>query len=102
MCHLFFLFYFSILVDIFSKLISGYFPNKWYQNWWFLGNKMSAMKFDVEKFDGRINFGLWQVQVKDLLIRSGHIKKNCTKCRAGLANGFDSQTNIVTFDDEIL
>ena len=33
--------------------------------------KMSAMKFDVEKFDGRINFGLWQVQVKDLLIKSG-------------------------------
>ena len=33
--------------------------------------KMSAMKFDVEKFDGRINFGFWQVQVKDLLIQSG-------------------------------
>ncbi|KAL6582592.1 hypothetical protein OROMI_004670 [Orobanche minor] len=31
----------------------------------------SAMKFDVEKFDGRINFGLWQVQVKDVLIQSG-------------------------------
>ena len=31
---------------------------------------MSAIKFDVEKFDGRINFGLWQVQVKDLLIKS--------------------------------
>ena len=29
------------------------------------------MKFHVEKFDGRINFGLWQVQVKDLLIKSG-------------------------------
>ena len=29
------------------------------------------MKFDVGKFDGRINFGLWQVQVKDLLIKSG-------------------------------
>ena len=36
-----------------------------------LATKMLAMKFDVEKFDGRINFGLWQVQVKDLLIRSG-------------------------------
>ncbi|KAF7802225.1 cytochrome p450 [Senna tora] len=31
----------------------------------------SAVKFDVEKFDGRINFGLWQVQVKDVLIQSG-------------------------------
>ena len=29
------------------------------------------MKFDVEKFDGKINFVLWQVQVKDLLIQSG-------------------------------
>ena len=28
-------------------------------------------KFDVEKFDGIINFGLWQVQVKDVLIQSG-------------------------------
>ena len=29
--------------------------------------KMS-FRFDIEKFDGRINFGLWQVQVKDILI----------------------------------
>ena len=28
-------------------------------------------KFDIEKFDGRINFGLWQVQVKDVLIQFG-------------------------------
>ncbi|KAF3659902.1 hypothetical protein FXO38_10518 [Capsicum annuum] len=28
-------------------------------------------KFDIEKFDGRINFGLWQVQVKDVFIQSG-------------------------------
>ncbi|KAG7968253.1 hypothetical protein I3843_08G145100 [Carya illinoinensis] len=26
---------------------------------------------EVEKFDGRINFGLWQIQVKDVLIQSG-------------------------------
>ena len=32
----------------------------------------------------------------------GHIKKNCTKGRASSANGFDSRTNIVTFDDGIL
>lgn len=31
----------------------------------------SAMKFDIEKFDGRINFGLWKIQVKDVLIQSG-------------------------------
>ena len=32
---------------------------------------MSTMKFDAEKFDGRIYFGLWKVQVKDLLIQYG-------------------------------
>ena len=29
------------------------------------------MRFDIEKFDRKINFGLWQVQVKDLLIQYG-------------------------------
>jgi hypothetical protein len=46
---------------------------------------LSEMKFDIEKFDGRINFGLWKVQVKDVLIQSGlhkcgmsvHLKRNC-------------------------
>ncbi|MED6220875.1 hypothetical protein PIB30_049002 [Stylosanthes scabra] len=37
-------------------------PKKWYQ---------SAVRFDIEKFDGRMFFGLWQVQVKDVLIQSG-------------------------------
>lgn len=32
---------------------------------------MSGIKFDVEKFNGRINFGLWQIQVKDVMIQSG-------------------------------
>ncbi|PHT95375.1 hypothetical protein T459_03257 [Capsicum annuum] len=31
-------------------------------------------KFEIEKFDGRINFDLWQVQVKDVLIQSGLYK----------------------------
>ncbi|KAL4284128.1 hypothetical protein GQ457_16G027410 [Hibiscus cannabinus] len=31
----------------------------------------SAMKFDVEKFNGKIDFGLWQINMKDLLIQSG-------------------------------
>ena len=36
------------------------------------GNKYSsAVKLELEKFDGNINFGLWQVQVKDILIQSG-------------------------------
>ncbi|QHO56937.1 uncharacterized protein DS421_3g78060 [Arachis hypogaea] len=30
----------------------------------------SAVKLEIEKFDGRINFGLWQIQVKDVLIQS--------------------------------
>ncbi|MED6160758.1 hypothetical protein PIB30_054391 [Stylosanthes scabra] len=30
----------------------------------------SAMKFDIEKFDGRMVFDLWQVQVNDVLIQS--------------------------------
>ncbi|KAL5845637.1 hypothetical protein ACOSQ3_009161 [Xanthoceras sorbifolium] len=34
-------------------------------------SKFSSLKFDVEKFDRKINFGLWQVQVKDVLIQSG-------------------------------
>jgi len=45
----------------------------------------SAMKFDIEKFDGRINFGLWKVQVKDVLIQSGlhkALKGNTSKMEA--------------------
>jgi hypothetical protein len=39
---------------------------------WYCASSMSyssAMKFDIEKFDGRINFGLWKVQAKDVLIQ---------------------------------
>jgi hypothetical protein len=45
----------------------------------------SAMKFDIEKFDGRINFGLWKVQVNDVLIQSGlhkALKGNTSKMEA--------------------
>jgi hypothetical protein len=31
----------------------------------------SAMKIDIEKLDRRVNFGLWNVQVNDVLIQSG-------------------------------
>lgn len=31
----------------------------------------SGSRFDVEKFDGRINFSLWKCEVKDLLVRDG-------------------------------
>ena len=29
------------------------------------------MRFDIEKFDVKMNFGLWQIQVKDILIQHG-------------------------------
>ncbi|KAL5996401.1 hypothetical protein ACLOJK_026479 [Asimina triloba] len=32
--------------------------------------RLNSSKKDVEKFDERINFGLWQVQVKNVLIQS--------------------------------
>ncbi|XP_050898059.1 ubiquitin carboxyl-terminal hydrolase 9 [Lathyrus oleraceus] len=39
----------------------------------------SAVKTDLEKFDGRINFDLWKIQFKDVLIQIGlqkELKKN--------------------------
>ena len=46
------------------------------------------MQFDVEKFDEIINFGLRQVQVKDLLIQSGLHK--ALKGKPTIASGEDS------------
>ncbi|KAF6172158.1 hypothetical protein GIB67_003850 [Kingdonia uniflora] len=34
----------------------------------------NVIKFDVEKFDGKINSGLWQIQVQDLLTQGGLCK----------------------------
>jgi hypothetical protein len=34
----------------------------------------SSAKFDVMKFDGSNNFGLWQRCVKDLLVQQGMVK----------------------------
>ena len=50
----------------------------------------SAMRFDVEKFDGRINFDLWQVQVKDMWRQSGHVKSNCP---GGVGSAKDSKSS---------
>ena len=60
----------------------------------------SAMKFHIEKFDGRINFGLWKVQVKDVLIQSRlHKKIKCEmswhltrNCPSGAVSEKDSNT----------
>ena len=35
---------------------------------------MSGAKFEVMKFDGTGNFGLWQTRVKDLLVQQGILK----------------------------
>ncbi|KAL5751973.1 hypothetical protein ACOSP7_022141 [Xanthoceras sorbifolium] len=82
----------------------------------------SHVRFDVEKFNGRINFRLWQVQVKDVLIQSGlhkvlkgkptpvssgdsgeskcgqsrHIKKNCQQGGASSTKGSESDTGSVS------
>ena len=32
---------------------------------------MSSMKLDIEKFDRSVNFGLWQVKMKAILIQNG-------------------------------
>ena len=37
------------------------------------------MKGEIEKFDGRINFGLWQIQVNDIFIQSGYTQKKKKK-----------------------
>ena len=39
-----------------------------------LGMAPGFTKFDVEKFDGTDNFGLWQTRVKDLLTQQGILK----------------------------
>jgi hypothetical protein len=38
------------------------------------GIDTSSAKFDVMKFDGSRNFGLWQRRVKDLLVQQGMVK----------------------------
>ena len=38
-----------------------------------MGNT-SVSKFDVMKFDGTGNFGLWQQRVKDVLVQQGLVK----------------------------
>ena len=32
---------------------------------------MSTTKFDVEKFDRKINFSLWQVRMRAVLVQNG-------------------------------
>ena len=59
---------------------------------------MSTVKFDIEKFDGRINFGLWQIQVKDLLIQHGLHK--ALKGKSTTVFGTDSEKSSTAGDDD--
>ena len=33
--------------------------------------KMPAIKFDIQKFDGIINFSMWQIRINAILTQSG-------------------------------
>ncbi|MED6137639.1 hypothetical protein PIB30_066813 [Stylosanthes scabra] len=57
----------------------------------------SVMRFDIEKFDGRMFFGLWQVQVKDVLIQSWlhKIRKVWVYCPGGPSSAKDSEVTDV-------
>ena len=59
---------------------------------------MSTVKFDIEKFDGRINFGLWQIQVKDLLIQHGLHK--ALKGKPTTVSSIDSEKSSTASDDD--
>ena len=45
------------------------FPNNWYQSK--ANVKMSAIKFNIQKLDGVINFSRWQIRMNIILTQSG-------------------------------
>ena len=45
------------------------FTNNWYQSK--VNVKMSAIKFDIQKFDGVINFSGWHIRMNAILTQSG-------------------------------
>ena len=51
-----------------------------------VGIGTSSAKFNVIKFDGSENFGLWQRRVKDLLVQQGMIKALYGSKPEGMAN----------------
>ncbi|MED6164555.1 hypothetical protein PIB30_091265, partial [Stylosanthes scabra] len=54
----------------------------------------SFVRFDIEKFNGRMFFGLWQVhQVKDVLIQSGlhKMQKVWAYCPGGASSAKSSE-----------
>ena len=59
---------------------------------------MLTVKFDIEKFDGRIIFGLWQIQVKDLLIQYGLHK--ALKGKSTIVSSIDSEKSSTAGDSK--
>ncbi|MED6172223.1 hypothetical protein PIB30_048076 [Stylosanthes scabra] len=62
---------------------------------WFggLAPVSSVMKFNIEKFDRRMFFTLWQVQIKDVLIQSGlhKMRKVWAYCPGGASSAKGSE-----------
>jgi hypothetical protein len=65
----------------------------------------SYVVIDIEKFDGRIDFGLWKVQVNDVLIQlrlhkalkcrmSVHLKRNCPGGAVSIKDSEASANNV--------
>ncbi|RVW26906.1 Glutamate receptor 2.1 [Vitis vinifera] len=53
----------------FQSLGQGwFFFNNWYQSLWVI---MGTVKFDVEKFTGKNDFGLWRLKMRALLVQQG-------------------------------
>ena len=48
--------------------------------------EISYARFDVVKFDGYGNFGLWQRRLKDLLVQQGMVKALYRKQPEGMNN----------------
>jgi len=53
-------------------------PNKWYQS---TGSTMATItKFDILKFDGKINIHIWKDQMMTILTQNG-LKKLLVACK---------------------
>ena len=48
-----------------------------------------SAKFEIIKFDGTGNFGLWQRRVKDLLVQQGMVKALLEKTREHGEDGME-------------
>ncbi|RVW58895.1 Retrovirus-related Pol polyprotein from transposon TNT 1-94 [Vitis vinifera] len=61
----------EIIVEFanYQSLVQGwFFFNNWYQSLWVI---MGTAKFDVEKFTGKNDFGLWRLKMRALLVQQG-------------------------------